>query len=166
MNKAVAVSSLLILGLASSSLRAQSQEEIAKRFAGMWRLVSNPQHLADGTTTQGRLDVGYAFFDADASHMCFLAMKSDRPKLKPDATAEEQLSALKGFVGYCATIEIHAKEGFLARHYELYSSPNEVGATSKRWYSFRDADHMSLRIAKDSDPPEVGHFYNWERVGK
>jgi len=93
-------------------------------------------------------------------------MKSDRPKLKQDATAEEQLSALKDFLGYCATIEIHAKEGFLARRYEIVSSPNDVGATNKRWYSFQDADHMSLRIANDGDPPEVGNFYNWERVGK
>jgi hypothetical protein len=52
--------------------RAQSQEDIAKRFAGMWRLVSNPQRLVDGTTREGSNSVGYAFFDANAGHMCFL----------------------------------------------------------------------------------------------
>jgi len=53
---------LLALSQLSSTSRAQSQEDIAKRFAGMWRLVSNPQRLVDGTTREGANTVGYAFF--------------------------------------------------------------------------------------------------------
>ena len=44
MKQTLAWSILLLLG--QLTLRAQSQTDIAKQFAGMWRLVSNPQRLA------------------------------------------------------------------------------------------------------------------------
>ena len=53
---------LLLLGQFNSTSLAQSPEDIAKQFAGMWRLVSNPQRLVDGTTREGSNSVGYAFF--------------------------------------------------------------------------------------------------------
>ena len=52
MKKTVIWSILLVLGQLSSTSRAQSQEDIAKKLAGMWRLVSNPQRLVDGTTRE------------------------------------------------------------------------------------------------------------------
>jgi len=82
MKKTVICSILLVLGQLSSTSRAQSQEDIAKQLAGMWRLVSNTQRLADGTTREGSNSVGYAFFDANASHMCFLSMNPSRPRLE------------------------------------------------------------------------------------
>lgn len=123
----------------TSVLYAQAPADLAKQFAGMWRLVSNPQRFKDGTTKENPNSVAYAFFDADAKHMCFLAMNPNRPVWKSESapTAEEGLSALKGFGAYCATIEIHAKEGFLLRKYEMNQTPNAVGKTTKRWYTFR-----------------------------
>lgn len=53
---------LLLLGQFNSTWLAQSTEDIAKQFAGMWRLVSDPQRHADGTTREGSNSVGYAFF--------------------------------------------------------------------------------------------------------
>ena len=38
---------------------AQSQDDIAKQFVGMWRLVSWAERLADGTTRQNPRSVGY-----------------------------------------------------------------------------------------------------------
>src|SRR5271168_3455272 len=120
MKKMAPFSILLAFGSLSTMSRAQSPDEIAKQFAGMWRLVSNPQRLVDGTTRDGSNSVGYAFFDANAGHMCFLSMNPNRPQWKSEATPtpEEGLSAIRGFGAYCATIEIHANEGFLVRHYE------------------------------------------------
>src|SRR5579862_9569501 len=80
MKKTIIWSVLLVLGQLSSTSRAQSQEDIAKRLAGMWRLVSNPQRLVDGTTREGSNSVGYAFFDANAGHMCFLSMNPNLPQ--------------------------------------------------------------------------------------
>jgi len=61
MKKTAVWSILLAPGQLHSTSRAQSQEEIAKQFAGMWRLVSNPQHLVDGTTREGSNSVGMPF---------------------------------------------------------------------------------------------------------
>jgi len=169
MKNALAVSLFLFLGVVSSTLSAQSQNAVAKNFAGMWRLVSNPQRLADGTTRQGANSMAYAFFDADASHMCFISMDPKRPLWKSEAAPapEEALSALRGFGAYCATIEIHSKEGFLARKYEINQDPNAVGKATKRWYTFQGKNRLTLRVdAPELNPPVVDNTLIWERVGK
>jgi hypothetical protein len=157
---------LLVFG---STLQAQSQEDIAKRFAGTWRLVSNPQRLSDGTTREGSNSVAYAMFDSDASHMCFLSMNPNRPRWKSETapTAEEGLSAAKGFGAYCGTVEIHAKEGFIVRNYEINQNPNLVGSVTKRWYTFQGPNRMSLRIdASELKAPIVENTLIWERIAK
>ena len=169
MKKTVIWSILLVLGQLNSTSRAQSREHIAKQFAGMWRLVSNPQRLVDGTTREGSNSVGYAFFDANAGHMCFLSMNPSRPRWKSETTPtpEEGLSAIRGFGAYCATIEIHAKEGFMVRHYEINQTPNAVGRATTRWYTFQGIDHMSLRVdSLELNPPVVASTFVWERVVK
>ena len=165
----VALIFAVLLGQLSSTSSAQSEEDIARKLAGMWRLVSNPQRLADGTTRQGANTVGYAFFDANLSHMCFLSMNPSRPQWKSETmpTPEEGLSAIRGLGAYCATIEIHAKEGFMIRHYQINQIPNAVGRVTKRWYSFEGNDRMSLRVdPSELNPPVVETTFVWDRVGK
>jgi len=167
MKKTVAWSILLVLGQFNSTSRGQSRDDIAKQFAGMWRLVSNPQRLADGTTREGANSVGYAFFDANATRMCFLSMNPNRPQWKTETapTAEEELSAIKGFGAYCATLEVHAKEGFMLRRYDINQTPNAVGKATKRWYTFQGTDRMSLRVdASELNRPVVESTFVWERV--
>jgi len=167
MKKTIAWSILLVLGQVQSTSRAQSQNDIAKQFAGMWRLVSNPQRLIDGTTREGPNSVGYAFFDTSAIRMCFLGMNPKRPQWKSESTptAEEGLSAIRGFGAYCATIEIHANEGFMVRHYEINQTPNAVGRATKRWYTVQGTDRMALRVdPSELNPPVVENTFVWERV--
>lgn len=167
MRKMLALSIFLLFGPWSSALRAQSQKDIAKQFAGLWRLVSNPQRLADGTTRQGSNSVAYAFFDTDASHMCFVSMNPNRPRWKSESepTPEEGLSAIRGLGAYCATVEIHAKEGFIVRQYEIDQNPNEVGQNTKRWYRFQGTNRMSLRVdTSELNLPVVENTLIWERV--
>lgn len=169
MKKTVACSVLLVLGQVGSTVRAQSPDDIAKQFAGMWRGVSTQQRLADGTTRQNSNNVAYVVFDTDAGHMCYLSMNPKRPQWTSanPPTAEEALSALRGFSAYCATVEIHAKEGFIVRHYEIHDNPNAVGSVTKRWYTFQGTNRMSLRIdSEELKPPVVESTLNWERVVK
>ena len=168
MKKTAIWSILLALGQINSTSRAQSQENIATQLAGMWRLVANPQRLLDGTTREGPNSVGYAFFDPKLGHMCFLSMNPNRPQWKEATpTPEEGLSALRGFGAYCATIEIHAKEGFMVRRYEINQTPNAVGRETKRWYTFQGPDRMSLRVdASELNRPVVETTFVWERVMK
>jgi hypothetical protein len=168
MKKTIAWSILLVLGAFNSTSRAQSPDDIAKQLAGMWRLVSNPQRLADGTTRQSS-NSAYFFFDKDAGHMCYISMNPNRPRWKSEnaPTPEERLSAMTGFGAYCGTVEIHAKEGFIVRNYELHNNPNAVGRVTKRWYTFQGPNRMSLRIdSQELNPPVVESTLNWERVVK
>ena len=167
--KKTAIWSIVLAPRQISSTRAQSQEDIAKQLAGMWRLVSNPQRLLDGTTREGSKSVGYAFLDVKVGHMRFLSMNPNRPQWKSETTPtpEEGLAAIKGFGAYCATIEIHAKEGFMVRHYEINQTPNAVGRATKRWYAFQGPDHMSLRVdASELNRPVVESTFVSERVMK
>jgi hypothetical protein len=169
MKKTVAWSILLVWGQVSSTSLAQSRDDIARQFAGMWRLVSTQQRLADGTTRRNTNNVAYVAFDTDAGHMCYLSMNPNRPQWKSETapTAEEALSAIKGFSAYCATVEIHAKEGFIVRHYEVNQNPNAVGRVTRRWYTFQGTNRMSLRIdSEELKPPVVESTLNWERVAK
>ena len=167
MKKTVVFTIFLILGALSSTSHAQSQTDIAKQLAGMWRLVSNPQRLADGTTRQGTNTIGYAFFDAKATHMCFLSMNPNRPQWKSEnaPTPEEGLSAIRGLGSYCATIELHPKEGFMLRHYDINQTPNAVGRATKRWFTFDGKDRMTLRVdPSELNPPVTETLFVWERV--
>jgi hypothetical protein len=169
MKKIVAWSVLLVVGQVGGTLRAQSRDDIARQFAGMWRLTSTQQRMADGTTRQSTSNTAYVVFDTDAGHMCYLSMNPNRPQWKAESapTAEEALSAIKGFGAYCATVEIHAKEGFIVRRYEVNQNPNAVGRTTKRWYTFQGANRMSLRIdSEELKPPVVESTLNWERLMK
>ena len=144
---------LLILTLFGGQSEAQSADAIARQLNGMWRLVSNPQRLDDGTTRQGTNGVsgiGYAFFDATGNHMCFLMMTPDRP-----------LNA------YCAILEIHAAEGFMDRRYDINQNPTAVGRATRRWFSFQGPDRMTLRVdAAELTKPVVETLFIWERVTK
>jgi hypothetical protein len=169
MKTTVMWSILLVCGQLTGTSRAQTQDDIARQFAGMWRLLSNPQRLLDGATREGSNSVGYAFFDASAGHMCFLSMNPDRPRWNTESTPtpEEGLSAIRGFGAYCATIEIHAKEGYMVRHYEINQIPNAVGKATRRWYTFQGPNRMSLRVdPSELNRPVVESTFVWERVVK
>jgi hypothetical protein len=166
--KTTIASLLLLLTQLSGQSRAQSTDDVARQLAGMWRLVSNPTRLADGTTRQGP-NIGYAFFDATGMHMCFLTMNPDRPSWKSETapTPEEGLTALRGLNAYCATLEIHAKEGFMDRRYDINQNPNAVGRATRRWYSFQGPDRLTLRVdAAELRQPVVETLFVWERVTK
>jgi hypothetical protein len=154
MNKTIALSILIVLGPLTSTSPAQPQDEIAKQFVGMWRQVSRPQRLADGTTRQNPLSVAYVIY-TDADHMCYVAMDPNRPRWKSATapTAEEALSGIgtTGFNAYCASVEIHAKEGFVVHHVEIEKSPNIIGRDRKRWFTFEGTNRLKLRI----DTPEL-----------
>ena len=172
MKRTIAWSLLVAWVQLGGQSQAQSNDDPIRQFAGMWRLVSNPQRLADGTTRQGAsgvANIGYAFFDTAITHMCFLSMNPNRPAWKSEAapTPEEGLTALRGINVYCATLEIHANEGFMDRRYEINQNPNAVGRATRRWYSFQDPDHMTLRVdAAELTKPVVESLFIWERVTK
>jgi hypothetical protein len=170
MKRTIMLSVLLVITQLGVQAGAQSTDEVARQLSGMWRLVANPQRLADGTVRPGTNgSVGYASFDGTGSHMCFLMMSPNRPVWKSAnaPTPEEGLAALRGINVYCATLEIHASEGYMDRRYEINQNPNAVGRTTRRWFSFQGPDRMTLRVdAAELTSPVVETLFVWERVTK
>lgn len=166
----VALAVVLIFDLLMSPSRAQFQNDVAKQFVGMWRLVSWPQRLADGTTRQDPRSVAYIIY-TDTSHMCSVGMAPDRPRWQSESrpTAAEALSAMggAGLYAYCARVEVHAAQGFVLHHVEMDKSPNVVGRTRKRWFTFEGPNRVALRIdTPELTAPVVESTLTWERVEK
>ena len=171
MKRKIALTLVLALAALSSTsfhTHAQSQDDVAKQFVGMWRLVSWPQRLADGTTRQNPLSVSYIIY-TDTNRMCWVAMDPNRPKWKSERapTESEAMSGIRGFGAYCAAVEIHPKEGFVIHHVEIEKVPNRVGLTRKRWFIFQGPNRVALRIdTPELNPPVVESTLIWERVEK
>jgi hypothetical protein len=156
---------LLASGFAGS---AQAQDDAARHFVGMWRLASWQQRLADGTTRRPANSVAYIIY-TETGHMCYVAMNPNRPTWSSERapTAEEALSGITGFGGYCARVDVHAKEGFVLHHVEIEKTPNIVGRTRKRWFTFEGPDRISLRVDRAELAPGVAEsILTWERVRK
>jgi len=165
---AVVVLAVAALTHGPSDAFAQSQDDAARRFVGLWRLVSWQQRLADGTTRTPANDVAYIIY-TDTGHVCYIAMDPDRPRWASERapTPAEALSGIAGVGAYCARVEMHAAEGFVLHHVEIEKVPNIVGRTRKRWFTFQGPDRIALRV----DPPELApgvteSTLTWERVRK
>ena len=161
---------ILVLGSISFETHAQSTEDVrmAKQFVGMWRLVSHPTRLPDGTMKQSVNSMAYIIYtDTNPIHMCYVGMDPNRPKWKSEfaPTESEAMSGIKGSSSYCSTVEVNAKEGFVIHHVEIASVPNVVGRDRKRWFTFDGPNRVTLRV----DPPGLQPGLTestliWERV--
>jgi hypothetical protein len=153
---------------AGSRPEAQSTGDVAAQFIGTWRLVSWTQRLSDGASRSDPRNVGYIIY-SDAGYMCYSSMAADRTRWKSDnPTAEEALAAMGvPYNAYCARVEVHAEEGFVIHHVEVDKSPNMIGRTRKRWFTFQGRDRLALRIdPSELAPPIVESTLVWERVRK
>ena len=164
----LALTVILVLGSFSSTSHAQAADPVAKQFIGMWRLASRTQRLVDGTTRQSPLSTGYIIY-TDSGHMCYVAMNPNRAKWKSETapTPEEAISGITGLGAYCATVEIHSKEGFVVHHVQIEKTPNIVGRARKRWFTFQGPNRVVLRVdAPELNSPVVEDTLTWDRVQK
>ena len=165
-----------ILLLGNPSFKAQappSQDEatIAKQLVGTWRLESWTRRFADGTTSQFP-SVGYVIY-TDTGHMCATIMNANRPKWKSDTgapTPDEAASTIGNatdFAAYCSRVDVHAKEEFVLHHVEIEKSPNIVGRTRKRWFTFQGQNRLTLRVdPSENQAPVVESTLIWQHVQK
>jgi hypothetical protein len=160
-----------LLGVAAmiEPSQAQSAADIARQFIGTWRLVSWTQRLADGSTRPDPRNVGYLIY-SDAGYMCYGSMAANRPAWMSDSspTGAEAVATMGApYNAYCARVEVHAEEGFVLHHVEVDKSPNMIGRTRKRWFTFQGPDRVALRMdPSELSPPVVESTLVWERVPK
>jgi hypothetical protein len=66
-----------LVGVSTAVAQRNNQSEadaaIMKQFVGTWRLVSNAQRLADGTTREGPISTGYIIY-TNTNRMCAVDM--------------------------------------------------------------------------------------------
>ena len=96
-------------------------------------------------------------------------MNPNRAKWKSETapTAEEAISGITGLGAYCATVEVHSKEGFVIHHTEIDRIPNLVGRAKKRWFTFQGPNRVVLRVdAPELISPVVEDTLAWDRVQK
>lgn len=155
---------------AGPGIQTESADEaaVARRFVGMWRLVSWTQQLADGTTRPGLTDQGYLLY-ADVGRMCAVMADSTRAKWGSEApaTVPDAMARYAGFVSYCARVEVNAREGYVLHHVEIERNPNIVGTIRKRWYAFEGLNRLVLRIDRaELGANTVESTLVWERLTK
>ena len=170
--RAVIGVALLTLGIVCNDARAQSEDALAKRFIGTWRLVSNTERLADGTTRPRANSVGNIIYTED-DHMCAVLMDPSRPRWNgpnpygSTTDPNEALSAIAGFDGYCSRVEVNVKGGFVLHHVDVSIRPNLVGVTRKRFFKFEGPNRVALSIdPAELTAPAVDQTLTWERVTK
>jgi hypothetical protein len=147
---------------------APDEVSVAKQFVGMWRLVTCEHRLVDGTIRHDPKSMAY-FIYTDTNHVCYVAMNPGRAAWKSATapTADEMAAGLgnHAFYAYCAKAELHVKRGFILLHLEIDKSPNMVGATRKRWFTFEGTNRVVLRVdPQENTLPVVESTLTWERV--
>src|SRR5262249_33801509 len=125
------------------------------------RLGRNLRHLILLLDDLQALGIGFVTLGegiyTDTNHMCAVIMNPNLPKWKSASpTPDEAKAGMDSLVAYCSTVEVHAKEGFVLHHVEVVKSPNVVGATRKRWFTFEGPNRLTLRMdASENNPPVV-----------
>jgi hypothetical protein len=163
-NALIAILAVTSLG----GLRAQTRtnDEVAQRFVGAWRLVSWTQEMTDGTKRAApAADMGYLIYSA-GGRMCAVMQNSKRQKSPgPPSGLEEGTARSAGGVSYCAKVEVHAAEGFVLHAVEIDLNPRDIGVVRKRWFTFDGPNRLTLRIdAAERQKDVKDSLLVWERV--
>src|SRR4029453_17076708 len=120
---------------------------IDARFVGTWRLVNWTLRAIDGKERPGPAGSGY-LIHTDVNRMCAMLMDSHRPKWSagPPTSVNDAIARNEGYISYCSAVELHGREGFVLHHVDVERSPNIIGTTRKRWFSFQGPDVLKLRV--------------------
>ena len=155
----ILVSSLLVF--AGNALGQQQSSRKAKdQFVGTWKLVS---YEVGASHPMGRAAVGLLTYDANG-RMSMQVMRSDRPKFRASGgkeggyeagTAEEVMSAYRGYIAYFGSYDVNEKGGVVSHHIEGSLFPNWVGRDQIEFFKI-----SGNRLTFGLDPIR----YIWKRV--
>jgi hypothetical protein len=147
----VAAGALVAQGHAAFG-QAGPQDETAKRFIGMWRLVSAP------TAERGRNPIGLIVYDKSGNMAAQIMPDRTRPKFAGNQpTSEEAKEALIGYTAYFGTYTVDAKAGTVTHHRAGNIRPGASVDVVRR-FEFVGDDRVLLR------PVENANELLWERV--
>ena len=137
-----------------------SPNETAKKFIGMWRLVSIVD--AQGQPTQSPQPTGFIVYDASGIMAVQIMPSRPRPKYaRAEPTPDEAKAALTGYTAYFGPWTVDERAGTVTHRLTGSINPNSTGNDNVRKYEFGPGDRLSLiPIA----PVTSGNRLTWERV--
>lgn len=147
-------------------MQTDAYSGMAAKLVGAWRLRSAEQRLSDGTIRPspiyGPNGTGYLMYSA-TGRMSVILLNPDRPiwKSEDEPTPEEVESALRGFIAYYGSYEVHEAEGFVVHHIEAHLVPNLTG-DQKRYFAL-SGDTLTLTVAPPLPKDVVEYKFAWER---
>jgi hypothetical protein len=150
------------------------QNQIAKRFAGAWRLVSvegNPPGLPGFYDRPS----GMIVYLASGQMAVQIAARADRKAFAPfnrgrlSATPEEKAAAFDSYLAYYGTYTVDGQAGTVTHHIEDYSVPGRRGTTNVRWFEFSGGDRLVLIPVEDGKGGVIArkdatYKLLWERI--
>ena len=157
---------ILVSGLlffASTTLgQQQSSRKAKEQFLGTWKLVL---YEVGASHPLGRDAVGLLSYHANG-RMSMQVMRSDRPKFRVTGlgdiqggfevgSAEEVMSAYRGYIAYFGTYEVNEEGRFVTHHIEASLFPNWVGKDQVEFFELSE-DRLTLGL---------NHIrYTWKRM--
>ena len=142
----------------------------ARRFVGVWRLETICDRLPDGRVQDhpdfGPRPDGFLVY-TESGHVSVQFMRRDRPRWRKedDATNAERAEAARGYGAYAGRYEVDETAGVVRHRVEIALTPNRVGVTLTRSFSF-EGETLTLsppRLRRDG--VEVHRTLVWRRVG-
>jgi hypothetical protein len=165
---------LLILFCLASSVASRQPDDLARKFAGAWRLVSiegNPPGrpgLYDRPT-------GLLMYDPSGWMSVQIVVKANRKPFAPytkgllSATPEEKAAAFDGYGAYFGKYSVNTKEGTVTHHLEDNLVPGRRSTDNVRWFEFQGNDRLLLIPIEDGvggvlARKDTSYKLLWERI--
>jgi hypothetical protein len=155
----ISVVILLISAAAQQSQMAKPEQlDVRNQFIGTWKLVSTAERTKDGSVRPykfiGPQGVGYLIYTADG-HMCAELVNPNCRKWDRPPTAEQKISAIDGFGGYCGRYRIDAVNHVMFHYPEVASKPSYLNSEQRRPYKLENGYLTFSDKAGPDDEPDV-----------
>ena len=149
-----------------ASVQKSSPNETAKRFIGMWRLVSIVD--SQGQPASGPHPTGFIVYDMSGNMAVQIMPDRARPKWTgapingaATPTPEQAEASLTGYAAYFGTWTVDERAQTVTHHLKGSVNPGNIGVDNVRKYEFGSGDRVTLiPIA----PINSGNRLTWERV--
>jgi hypothetical protein len=160
---------LIICSLATASPPPkENKKDSPHKIIGTWKLASSTVQYPDGRLLPdpnfGPSAKGYLFYDSNG-HMCIQLMNPNRFDWRDPTrpTAQQLVSAVNGYHGYCGTYEVNGNDTLVVHHIEVALVPNQVGTSVERQLTFT-GDRLNLVAEGMHDGQRLTFTLTWERV--
>ena len=150
------VMSITRLGCDSAS--GQTADDAAKRFVGMWRLVSITTS-GQVNPDRGRHPTGFIVYDRSGNMAVQIMPDRNRPKYAgAQPTPEEAKAALTGYTAYFGTYTVDVQAGTVTHYRKGNINPGAITDVVRR-YEFVGDNRVILNPVENP-----ANKLTWERV--